>query len=419
MVTSTPSQSEFLERLGFTTNPFQFTNADEEAKLPEYFVPPPYFASVYGDPAQPSSCIVFAPRGAGKSAQRKMVESSAPHDTVLCITYDSFRNPRGAALTDMTIEDHQLNLARRVLVGILTWLQQHKDRAGRLTPEEKSALRALATARLTSATRAELQVALDSLRNLPVRAKEFWNDNHWVLDAVLSSVNIAAGGPGSGRLPDAPVDEVVADALMVDFDSLAKIASKIGISAVYILIDRIDETAETNVQAEAAYKLIRGLIHDLKVLEQRPFAYKFFVPDYIGPFYQRDGGRSDRIRAYETQWKNDELISMLNRRLKAHSAGRVDSITDLLPTTYPAGAKANLRHMALLFANHSPRDLIRIWGRVVDEQLRRDPTASALDREAILDGIDVFCFERADELATPGVVRALTRVGRVDFTVTE
>jgi hypothetical protein len=43
-------EKEFLARLGFQANPFQFTNADEEDHLQSYFVPPPYFDSVWGIP---------------------------------------------------------------------------------------------------------------------------------------------------------------------------------------------------------------------------------------------------------------------------------------------------------------------------------------------------------------------------------
>jgi hypothetical protein len=60
-------EKEFLAKLGFTANPFQFTNADEEDHLQSYFVPPPYFDSVWGDPSKPVTHVIFAPRGGGKS----------------------------------------------------------------------------------------------------------------------------------------------------------------------------------------------------------------------------------------------------------------------------------------------------------------------------------------------------------------
>src|SRR5215831_12805916 len=64
-------EREFLSRLGFPDNPFQFTNADEEDHLQSYFIAPPYFHSVWGNPDVPQPHVIFAPRGGGKSAQRR------------------------------------------------------------------------------------------------------------------------------------------------------------------------------------------------------------------------------------------------------------------------------------------------------------------------------------------------------------
>ena len=86
------TEKEFLARLGFSENPFQFTNADEEDLLQSYFVPPPYFSSVWGNPLVPQSHVVFAPRGGGKSAQRRMIEFKAQEEDVFTITYDRFEN---------------------------------------------------------------------------------------------------------------------------------------------------------------------------------------------------------------------------------------------------------------------------------------------------------------------------------------
>ena len=59
--------------LGFDKNPFAYTNADEEENLEEYFISPPYYENIQGDYNSPSSNIVLAPRGSGKTAQRKML----------------------------------------------------------------------------------------------------------------------------------------------------------------------------------------------------------------------------------------------------------------------------------------------------------------------------------------------------------
>jgi hypothetical protein len=69
------SVNDFLRRFGFKGDPFESTNADQEPDLGEYFVPPPYFATVMGDVTRPQSHVVLAPRGGGKTAQRRMIEN--------------------------------------------------------------------------------------------------------------------------------------------------------------------------------------------------------------------------------------------------------------------------------------------------------------------------------------------------------
>lgn len=197
---------------------------------------------------------------------------------------------------------------------------------------------------------------------------------------------------------------------------IGRLATKLGLDAIYVLIDRVDETEETAANQEAAYRLISPLMHELRLLEQYPFAYKFFLPDYILPFYRADGGRSDRIRIYEASWTNNELDEMMQKRLAAYSQQRVESLPYLIS---PGESSGPLIRLSLLFAHRSPRDLIRIWGRVVDEQLRIDASATAISADAVFSGIDTFCFERTQEIATAGVIRDLRRVAKVDFTVSE
>jgi len=76
----------FFNNLGFNAHPFIKTNAEEESNLHDYFVPPPFFDAVIGDHLHPSLCIVLAPRGSGKTAQRIMVERWAMANQVLAIT---------------------------------------------------------------------------------------------------------------------------------------------------------------------------------------------------------------------------------------------------------------------------------------------------------------------------------------------
>lgn len=72
---------DFFAQFGFSADPLESTNAENEPRLADYFVPPPYFVEVLGDPLNPHPDVVFAPRGSGKTAQRRMVRTRAQQDS--------------------------------------------------------------------------------------------------------------------------------------------------------------------------------------------------------------------------------------------------------------------------------------------------------------------------------------------------
>jgi hypothetical protein len=108
-----------LHNLGFHVDPFAKTNADEEELLKSYFIEPPFFKAVYGDLATPKSTVVFAPRGGGKTALKRMLELSSLTNNFLCVTYNQF-NVAGLSLKAIDLKYHCQNIARLLLVAILS-----------------------------------------------------------------------------------------------------------------------------------------------------------------------------------------------------------------------------------------------------------------------------------------------------------
>lgn len=116
-----------FEKLGFLQHPFSKTNADEEPELANYFVPPPYFDAVVGDSSSPSASVVLAPRGAGKTALRKMVESHAIKSQFLAVTYDRFEFGAGEKVEDINLQYHLRNIITRILLSFLSYLSEYPD----------------------------------------------------------------------------------------------------------------------------------------------------------------------------------------------------------------------------------------------------------------------------------------------------
>jgi hypothetical protein len=117
----------FYERLGFTGHPFSKTNADEEPLLKSYFIPPPFFDAVVGDPRHPNSSIVLAPRGAGKTALRRMIEDWGEQNHVLAVTYDRFEFGATQKLENVSLAYHLRNIIVRILVAYLSLLADNAE----------------------------------------------------------------------------------------------------------------------------------------------------------------------------------------------------------------------------------------------------------------------------------------------------
>ncbi|NJL55310.1 hypothetical protein HC928_09095 [bacterium] len=64
-------KAAFIRARGFSRDPFATTTAEQEKEfLPSCFVRAPWFNELVGDPRQPHTFLLFAPRGYGKTSHR-------------------------------------------------------------------------------------------------------------------------------------------------------------------------------------------------------------------------------------------------------------------------------------------------------------------------------------------------------------
>jgi hypothetical protein len=163
------------EHLGFSNHPFSKTNADEEPNLSNYFVPPPYFDAVVGDANHPSASIVLAPRGSGKTALRRMVESHALNAGFLAVTYDRFEFSAKQKVGDITLQYHLKNIIIRILISFLSYVSEYQDVIKNLSKDEKKQLSIFIQCYLGDLTGDNIQEIMNELKSLPEKFKTFWS----------------------------------------------------------------------------------------------------------------------------------------------------------------------------------------------------------------------------------------------------
>ena len=403
----------FLAAQGFIEDPFQSTNAGEEPKLERYFVPPPYFASVLGDPTNPKSQVILAPRGGGKTAQRVMIEKSSQSQNFLCVTYDDFPTPPKFSIDDATIDYHLKNIATLILLGILIQLDRKPEKVESLERQDKEILKFQIERFLGTFSADEFERALKSLKNFGDKANDIWNKYGGKIAALVNAF-IAKYGFGPIDASQFQFDESRRDEqLKFHIRRQIEICLKCGFQSTYVLIDRVDETLFTGADARQSFALIKSLITDLPTLETKGMAFKFFLWDKLKDEYLSHGARPDRIKIFELNWKPEELEKMLSERLREYSNGRHNSFNSLTNIN-----DLNVHKLVAWLGAGSPRDMIRVCGRIIDEHTRSDTTNLLISKETVFRGIQSFAQERSDELFGNNLAQ-LKKLSSMTFTVNQ
>ena len=400
---------QFYRRLGFDSNPFQSTNAEEEDRLEKYFISPPYFDSVWGNPQKPKSVVVFAPRGGGKTAQRKMIEfRSKSNEKVLCVSYSRFEFSKKVQLINLS--DHLQKIIQIIVIGILTKLNEEPELIKHLDEKDKKYLKSLINKHLTKISEQDFKNAINSISNYSDKAKKIWDDH-------LGTINVAINIVFS-KLGFNPIDirknstEHLEESEKYQLEKIRKITLKMNFSAIYVLIDRVDESSLTGNDASLSSKLIEPLLKDLDLLEMDGFGFKFFLWDQLENYC---GGylRKDRISYHSLKWRNEELKMMLSRRLQAYSNNRINNLSKIVDGNLPL----EVNSLIIRFAQKSPRNAIRIIQDIIAEQREIDQNVRQISSEAITRGIESFSQKKTSEILDESTIRDLRKIASLEFTI--
>lgn len=402
---------DFLRNFGFSEDPFASTNAADEPRIGSYFVAPPFFPAVVGNPEAPKSNVVFAPRGGGKTAQKIMIEhQSATDGRFLCITYDRFPTEQISNPRQADSEYHLRNISRILLMAVLAQEDMHQNVAFRLSKVDKAIVVRLSRELLGDISSQQFRDALSSVKSLGDRAYEVWAKYGGAITALVNAISarFQIGAVNHGDTVLRPEDGT----MRFKFEYLASLIQTIGYKSVYVLVDRVDELPMTTQNAEKGLDFLSSILIDLPLLETRGVAFKFFLWDQMKDAYHAAGGRPDRLLEYDLEWSVDELDRVLTRRIEIYSGGSISSFNSMLSGDAPY----DVHKLITYFAHNSPRDMIRICKKILDEHTRSGKFAPKIEFKTVRSALQAFSVERSRELYGQHFTE-LRKIGELDFTI--
>jgi hypothetical protein len=327
----------------------------------------------------------------------------------LCIVYDEFLIPEKVLITDIDLNYHLRNVNELLTLSILIECSHQGIGKDDLPEELVLVLKQSVEIYLGKYSQLLHSSSIGKFKNLGDKASDIWNSYGGKISLLVNGV-MAYFGVGAVDLSAlARNPENYEQSHQFYLRKLSEIAIKLGYKSVYVLIDRIDETSLTNADAQRAYDFVKPLISDLHVLETPNVAFKFFLWDQMRSYYVADGARPDRVKMYILNWSVAEIAKMLESRLRAFSKDKLNNFSEMIETGLDA------HFLVSYIASSSPRDLIRVCGRIVDEQVRMEPTGEKIMPEKMWAGIRTFCVERAEELFTRHLAD-LRKIGAPTFT---
>ncbi len=404
---------EYLNNLGFPINPFQFSNADKEVELiGSYFITPDYFEDVWGNPYNPVSNIVYAPRGGGKTAQRIMIEKRAMVTSdILSITYTNHDLTQFSKIEDINLSYHLTYLNRLCLLSFFSKIQKSEfDYNSIFSFAERQYIYKLSRIYLFETPASFPNQAIQSLKTIEDYVVDVWKSFKEPIANIIRQITKAKGLEID--LSKIEIDKKLQLSHKDNFINIIALLKKVGYNSIFILVDKVDEQSLTGNNPQASFKLISDLIKDLELLETPYLSFKFFLWDALKPFTV-EIARPDRIFSYDLRWTWRQIQEMLSKRVAAYSENKVSDFESLFHNNKSLGR-------IILFSELSPRDCVRICNRVLSEQYKHNPNSKKFEEAIVNNSIELFCREKAKELITSSSnYTYLTKTNQVSFTIEE
>lgn len=404
---------DYTRNLGFENNPFQYSNADKEIELLDaYFIKPDYFEDVWGNPYNPVSNIVYAPRGGGKTAQRIMIEKRAKESNdILTVTYTNHDLSEFRNIDEINLKYHLTYLNRLLLISFFNRINDHEfDFDFTFSILERQYIYKLARIYLYDTPASFPNQAIYSLKTLEDYAIDLWKGFKEPIANIIKQISKSKGLEID--ISKIEIDKKLELSHKDNTFNIITLLKKAGYNSIFILVDKVDEQNLTGNNPASSFALISDLIKDLELLETPNLSFKFFLWDALKP-YTVETARPDRVFSYDLKWTWSQIVKMLNKRAEAYSHGKIQNFETLFENRKSLGR-------IILFSELSPRDCVRICNRILSEQFKSDPNSQKFSEIVVNRSIELFCREKAQELITnPTNLKYLTKTNKVSFTIEE
>lgn len=397
---------EFTRGFGLDKYPFSVFTAEEEKDfLREAFVRPLAYSPAIQAAREGKNIFLYGERGTGKTALLfELVNERSVTAKVIQISDFSEipKIPERADVYGLYISAITGVIFRQLLPQMCNLISNRP----KLDRDDKILLSYLLRHHTTTLSRASLQEDMRRIQHGRIKRVAAWVFNlfrglanqaaNTGVDIVSQTIRKSLGLPGnSSDVTNSAKDYFERIELKVDSDfddgkanllllrRTVNLCHRLGLKPITLVLDRIDEDPRLRNDSGVIADFLRPFLVENEIFYGSELHFIFSI--WSIPFQNvKPDFRANKFCVEQVQWRDHELVNVLEKRLKYHSAGKVTSHIELFED--PCFFTANV----LPLANGNPRDLWQLMNYVIREQYQVDPTANKVSTAAMHAGMHSF-----------------------------
>lgn len=170
--------------------------------------------------------------------------------------------------------------------------------------------------------------------------------------------------------------------------NIGVISNKIGFNKPILLLDKFDEDARFENDADLIADFIKPFLENGNLLSIKDFQIIFFV--WSTPFrFIGDVVRTQKYYCPSLRWSKIDLENLLNKRLEIYSNNKLNDYRLM----FNESVSDQQLEQVFELSNSNPRDIIHIFKILFEAQYRKNPNSKQFDSDILLSSLTKFVLE--------------------------
>ncbi len=439
---------ELYQNLGFTQHPFSKYSAEEETQyLSHIYVKPRYFDSLLNDLKTGASRFILGERGSGKSALVFELHKKLSDENIFSVIVDNYDS--------IPLQNNDRYLLHLIIKSLLksyvASIFKNKQLIKNLTKADREKLALIIRDFFTTISKREFEETYNKVTNYKTR-NAFKNIYNYLFNKPINwaiSVGLELGSDFVAKtlnLPKLPNDNFYKNYLpQINLESLPDkekeevlignynllkdilldlvgIIQRSGFSTTVIFLDKIDEFKLLEGKINKIVDFTEEILKDTSLLYLNNISLVFSIWTEVKIELNAKGVRFDKFKPIDINWTNDDIKNILKKRLDYFSQNHSYDSNQL----FEAGKDLD---GLIELAYKSPRDLIRLFSIILDEQAIEDSNRKNLSSHSVSTGkvnycktydyYSIFPSRRGTKEDIISIANRILRVGRTHFRTTD